>query len=348
MKEGIIVSNSICLVKGINLGGWLSQCEYTNEHYDTFIKEEDIKTVSQLGVDHIRVPFDYELLETESGEPIPGNYRYLDNCIEWARKYGLNVILDMHKTAGYSFNDAYKESNNLFNFEPLQSRYINLWTEVAKRYGKHSDMVVFELLNEIVEEVFAEPWNKLSYRTITEIRKHAPDTKIIIGGINWNSLNGLVLLDKPYDSNIIYTFHCYEPLVFTHQKAYWVPQIADVDYIQYPLSKEELSKQSTRLIEAQRKTLDALYFNNDNDSLFDTLFADAVQFAKDRNVPLYCGEYGVIDMAPTDSTLNWFKEINKAFKKFGIGRSVWSYKKMDFGLIDEHYAPIKDELIKLL
>ena len=29
--------------KGINLGGWFSQCVYTEEHYDSFIKEEDIE-----------------------------------------------------------------------------------------------------------------------------------------------------------------------------------------------------------------------------------------------------------------------------------------------------------------
>ena len=28
--------------KGIDLGGWLSQCHHTYEHYDSFIKEEDI------------------------------------------------------------------------------------------------------------------------------------------------------------------------------------------------------------------------------------------------------------------------------------------------------------------
>ena len=30
---------------GINLGGWLSQCIHTKEHYDSFIHEDDIKTI---------------------------------------------------------------------------------------------------------------------------------------------------------------------------------------------------------------------------------------------------------------------------------------------------------------
>ena len=31
---------------GINLGGWLSQCVHTREHYDSFIGEEDIRRIA--------------------------------------------------------------------------------------------------------------------------------------------------------------------------------------------------------------------------------------------------------------------------------------------------------------
>ena len=33
------------LEKGINFGGWLSQCIHTKEHYDTFITKDDVKNV---------------------------------------------------------------------------------------------------------------------------------------------------------------------------------------------------------------------------------------------------------------------------------------------------------------
>ena len=45
--------------KGINLGGWLSQCDHTKERHETFITEEDIRNISLWGVDHVRVPVDY-------------------------------------------------------------------------------------------------------------------------------------------------------------------------------------------------------------------------------------------------------------------------------------------------
>ena len=52
--------------KGINLGGWLSQTELTREHMDTFITEEDFRKIKAMGLDHVRLPIDYELVEDEA------------------------------------------------------------------------------------------------------------------------------------------------------------------------------------------------------------------------------------------------------------------------------------------
>ena len=70
---------------GINLGGWLSQCEHTKEHYDTFIKETDIEQIAAWGLDHIRVPVDYELIQEEDGTYIEYGFSYIDDCIKWCQ-----------------------------------------------------------------------------------------------------------------------------------------------------------------------------------------------------------------------------------------------------------------------
>ncbi len=76
-------------------------------------------------------------------------------------------------------------------------------------------------------------------------------------------------------------------------------------------------------------------------------FADALRAADERDVALYCGEYGVIDKAPLTFTLNWFSDIHSVFEEYGISRAVWTYKGKDFGIIDEHYSEIRDRLVKL-
>ncbi|HOC34848.1 MAG TPA: glycosyl hydrolase family 5, partial [Ruminococcus flavefaciens] len=47
------------IIKGINLGGWMSQCDYSRERLDNFIKENDIKQIAEWGFDHVRLPIDY-------------------------------------------------------------------------------------------------------------------------------------------------------------------------------------------------------------------------------------------------------------------------------------------------
>ena len=94
---------------GVNLGGWLSQCNYKKEHLDSFIVEDDIKTIAGWKLDHIRLPVDYNLFQKDDGSFIENGFTYVQNCIDWCKKYNLNMILDLHKTAGFSFDKDEKE-----------------------------------------------------------------------------------------------------------------------------------------------------------------------------------------------------------------------------------------------
>lgn len=235
----------------------------------------------------------------------------------------------------------------IFGNEKLQDQFVYLWQEIARRYGNDSH-IAFELLNEITSADFTDSWNKIASRTVKEIRKIAPETKIVIGGIFNSSIYGLTLLDIDWDENIVLTFHCYNPLVFTHQGAGWVDRLDKSYRTKFPATAEKLLADSRK------------YFGEDFTSDFDgitgmidsgffvKMFADAVKVAEKLELPLYCGEYGVIDRADPESTLNWFRMINEAFEQLHIARAVWSYKEMDFGITDEHNAPIYDELIKVL
>ena len=60
--------------KGVDLGGWFSQCDHSEERYDTFITKEDFSIIKGWGCDHVRLPIDYELLEDEAGAPREKGY----------------------------------------------------------------------------------------------------------------------------------------------------------------------------------------------------------------------------------------------------------------------------------
>ncbi len=335
--------------KGVNLGGWLSQCgaeNYNDKHYSTFITEADIKRIASWGADHVRLPVDYNVIQNDDGSFIESGFKYIDNCIEWCEKNKLRMVLDLHKAAGYVFDD--KSYCQFFYEEKLQNIFIDLWEELIRRYGKY-DFIAFELLNEITDPKTADKWNEIAARTIKAIRGINKDVKIIIGGIFNSSIYGLTLLDKPADENIIFTFHCYSPLLFTHQTAQWVENMPIDFKIEYPGTYGEYSEKSRAMFskdfdseftEAKDRTLGSEYFEN----MFDT----ALKISEKYDVPLYCGEYGVIDHADLDSTVRWFKDINSALEKHSIARAVWTYKSKDFGLTDSHYSEILQTLANLL
>lgn len=333
---------------GVNLGGWLSQCDHTKERYDNFIKEEDIEVIKNWGLDHIRVPIDYDLVEDNEGNYKEDGFAYLDKVLDWAEKYSLNMILDLHKTFGFSFDDGEAETG-FFENASYQERFYKLWEEFAKRYGKYSDRLCFEILNEVTEKEYCDIWNEISTKCIKRIRAIAPDIKILLGGYYNNSIEALKDLALPVDENIVYNFHCYEPLVFTHQGGYWVAGMDtnfrmpfDVTYGKYnEYTEQNLARYAADFSDFDPdKVMGVDYFEN--------LVSEAVRVAEERNVALYCGEYGVINLATAEDTMKWYKMICSVFEKHGIGRAAWSYKEMDFGLVDDHMKSVIDELVKIL
>ena len=316
--------------KGVNLAGWLSQVELTETHCESFITEDDIKIIANAGFDHVRLPVDYNLVQNKDGSLIESGFRYIENCIEWCGKYGLNIILDLHKTFGFSFDEEENESG-FFRSELCISRFIELWTEFAVRYGKYSNRMAFELLNEVVDESDNEPWMKIAENTVSAIRRYAPEIKILIGGYMNNSVMTVKYIAPPFDENIIYNFHCYDPLIFTHQGAYWVKNMPADFRLEYPMSKSDFIAESVLHpvnIDANEQAIPESGFSAE---YFENLFREAIEVAESRGVMLYCGEYGVIELADAVSAGNWYRDIHAVFEKYGIGRALWCYKGKDFG-----------------
>lgn len=334
------------LMRGINLGGYLSQCSHQMEHYENWIGKSDIDTIAGWGFDHVRLPVDYQVFQDDEGNTREYGYGFVERVVKWCAEAGLDIIIDLHKAYGYDFNFAGdKEQNSLFTSERLQARFVSLWSDIAKRFGKYKH-VAFELLNEVVENENAEPWNRLIARGVAAIREYAKDNVIIYGGICWNSSSTLKLLEKPADKNIVFTFHFYEPLLFTHQKAGWVKNMDMNRTVAYPDTMEYYKKETATLSE-QGGTLNYVKAAEVGQELLDELISQAVDAAEKAQVQLYCGEFGVIDRAPVPDTLRWFEDVDAVFRKHNIGCAVWSYKEMDFGIADKHYEEIRPALIKL-
>ena len=335
---------------GVNLGGWLSQCDATTrEHFDTFITEADIRRVADMGLDHVRLPVDYNWIEDEAGAPIEEGLSHIDDCVGWCATAGLNVLLDLHKAFGYTFDPLDRDADRevFFHDAGLQARFIALWQRLARRYGGRGN-VAFDLLNEVISPDVAEPWNAIAGRAIAAIREIAPDAWIVVGGVRYNNVRSVPLLDLPEDPRVVYNFHCYEPMIFTHQKAYWVEGMPDDLEVAYPDDLERCKVLSERLSFDLAGAIAGQDVKTLGPEFFEALFAPAIETAERRGAPLYCGEYGVIDRAGAEDTVCWLRDISAVFNRHGIGRALWNYKRKDFGLIDPHYDAVREAMIPLL
>lgn len=307
--------------RGINLGGWFSQCNYSEERLDSFITAQDFATIAGWGMDHVRIPVDYNIFENEDGTYCEDGFARISRALALCRENGLHMMLDLHKTAGFSFDDYGEDEHGFFESSSYQERFYRLWEELARRFG-HAKDVAFELLNEVTDKEFLPAWNRISRECIRRIRCIAPDTLILVGSYWNNAADTVQFLDAPYDSRVIYNLHCYEPLDFTHQGAYWTDRIDPERRI--PFAESGCTEQ-----------------------YFEELFSTAIEKARANGTELYCGEYGVIDRVGTEDMLSWFRTIHNVFERHGISRCAWNYRAMDFGL-DRLDSSVRDELLQYL
>lgn len=335
--------------KGVNLGGWISQFkDYDLHHFDTFITRDDIKQISAWGFDHVRLPVDYIVLEEKDrpGKFVDRGFDDISRCLDWCDEVGLRVILDLHKAPGYAFDE---QGQNDFEINPQkQDRFFQLWQAIAKRFSAvDQDKLAFELLNEVVFED-AQKWNSILQRAVSAIRFIDATRLILFGGNYWSAVDTLAQLPELSDQNILPKFHFYLPLSVTHQKAYWVQALLEFDQvIDYPGRADGLEAFLLMNPEYAWRLNDEIGAEF-NETYLRKRLAPAVEFMRERRSAVHCGEFGVIDRAPMPTRINWTRDMVKVLRGYGIGYAYWTYKAMDFGLVDSTGQVVSRELIDIL
>lgn len=340
--------------RGVNLGGWLSQYRrYDHEHFRTFITRHDIEQIAGWGFDHVRLPVDYPVLESDESPGVyrEDGFRYIDACMEWCQLTGLGVVLDLHHAPGYSFaHTLHSETlhlNTLFTDEADQQRFISLWQAIVSRYRDVNVPVIFELLNEVVLPD-SGPWNRLVRRTVEAIRAISPESRIMVGSNRYNAASELSNLELLDDPNVCYTFHFYEPLLFTHQRAPWVRVAMEYDQpLEYPGTFVGLKEFLQRAPE-YRAAYEWLADRPLDRELLRAFLQPAHDFVHKTGRELYCGEFGVIDHVDPGSRRRWHADLLALLREDGIGWAVWSYKQMSFGLVDGAGKVVDPLLIDVL
>lgn len=344
--------------RGMGIGGWLTnfkrlQLIPKNRHFDLtvgdfehffeYITESDIKYIAELGMDHIRLGFDQIVLEEKPFCYRESTFGIIDSFIGWCEKYGLNIVLNLHKAVG-NYCDITSETA-LTDNEALRERFTALWVEFEKRYSAKSE-IAFELLNEVCN-IPPEKWNGLAEKTICAIRKLNKTRKIIIGPVCWNNPPMLPYLQLFDDENVIYTFHMYEPQCFTHQQGVLRPDMLYYNRkMPYPCDIEryrdfEAVQNGNFSAYPEYEKMDITYIRN--------YLRPAVDFIKNNpDKILWCGEFGTIRHANIKWRENWMRDVITVLRENGIPYCVWNYLSTPndgnrFSLVDDDSRKILSE-----
>ncbi|KAJ7228427.1 glycoside hydrolase family 5 protein [Mycena pura] len=123
--------------------GGLGQLE---NHYNTFITEQDIAEIAGAGLNWLRIPIPYWAIETWPGEPFLAktSWKYFLRVLDWARKFGLRVYLDLHTVPGEL------SPVNLMGIANAQRTlyYIRVLTEFISQPAYQDLIPVFGIVNE--------------------------------------------------------------------------------------------------------------------------------------------------------------------------------------------------------
>lgn len=174
------------------------------QHRDTYVTEEDFKFIAECGLNCVRLPVPYFTFGDRP--PFVECVSWIDKAFDWAEKYGLRILLDLH-TVPYSQNGY--DNGGLTGVckwykHPEEVEFaLTVLERLAQRYGQRPGLYGIEVLNEPIswivyvtapstgkavdkEEAKGSGYVPLSFlrdfytKAYQRIRKYMPEEKTIV------------------------------------------------------------------------------------------------------------------------------------------------------------------------
>ena len=157
---------------------------------DNYITTRDFDMMKAMGMNVVRIPFLYSLIEDEYNpyNLRPDAWQYLDWAINEAEKRGMYTILDLHGAVGGQAatpeqHDGCIGAAELWTNANYWNRTKWLWDMIAQRYNGRSAVAAYDLLN--------EPWGTdaetlaaRSYELFNVVRAKDANHIILLPGHN--------------------------------------------------------------------------------------------------------------------------------------------------------------------
>lgn len=247
-KEIIGRDGKPMLIRGTNLGNWLvpegymfkfkqaSSPRLINEVFSelfgpaetqkfwkkylaNYITKGDIRYLHTLGMNSIRVPFNYRLFTDEyylGGNGIQRGFALLDSVVNWCEEENMTVLLDMHAAPGGQTGDNIDDSYAypfLYESKEDQDLLCSIWTKIASHYKNNTTIMGYDFFNEpiahFLDTTHLNPYLEPLFKKVTAaVRKIDKNHLIFLEGAQWASK--FSVFGQPFDDKLVYQFHKYQ------------------------------------------------------------------------------------------------------------------------------------------
>ncbi len=243
-------------IRGVNLGSWLviekwmapslfdgldatdetsfcvelgAHAEPTlKKHWDTFITEADFAWLAQVGINAVRIPighwifgpdYPYHPAYGEIAHPfVEGGIDVLDRAFDWAERYGLLVVLDLHAAAGCQNgfdNGGIKDVCEWHTKDEYINHTLDVLERLAERYHNRPALHAIETLNEPRWDVDTGLLKKYNTDAYHRIRKHCRPEEVAVvfhdGFRSFREYSGFLM--PPEFKNTVLDIHRYQCFV---------------------------------------------------------------------------------------------------------------------------------------
>lgn len=346
---------------------------FTTPEYQ--ISAAELARLTTLGFDFLRVTADPSIFLAVSGSRLEFLIKLVRQTVNRLIGAGFKVIFDLHPVA---VNPDYAPLKLIESINsPVFSAYADLVERMARALNDLPyDKFAFELMNEpwLDGKAAVARWQPMMEQLHARARQGAPTLPLVLTGAMWGDAKALMQLDlRPFKgSNVLYTFHYYDPHTYTHQGVEG-DEGAYLSGLQWPASHGNITKvletACARIAATQgkspatvqqlqamtRKLLSDYELTAHDRQRMRANFAAVAKWGADAGIPtgrIFLGEFGCVRSAngvPLGADrIAWLRAIRETAQEFGFPWVLWAYKGyggmalLDNGKLDAGIAQALD------
>lgn len=198
--------------------------------------ETDMRDMRALGARLVRFQIIRNWLSADDNQDLADYAAWvdsrLDNLVDvlrWAETLDMKVAVDLHVVPGGRNADR---EENMYHDARWVNAYVETWRRIATRFNGHPALYGYDLINEPTQR---SPGEVASYWGVQRMAAEAiraidRDTAIIVESAGAAGAGTFSYLSPLAMDNVIYQFHIYSPLEFTHQGALSYPSLPNVSW----------------------------------------------------------------------------------------------------------------------